>query len=450
MTDSTVQPVGLNVAIVGSGPAGCYTAQFLKRALPTCDITVFERLPVPYGLIRYGVAPDHQGTKAVTKQFDRLFQSDGVRFAGNVSVGDHVSLDVLREKFDVVVLATGLYGDRGLEIPGSTLPGVISSGQLTRSFNRHPDEDPSELSLGENLIVLGHGNVAIDIVRLVTAPQALLAGSDVDDEALAFQAGRLQRVDVVGRSSAQDAKFDSVMIRELAGRPGIRFRSEGLNEDHETTDRTAAARVAALRDLADSTVGEALVDVTFHFGLIPEAVLGTDSVEGLRCISTLEGGQPQVFAADAIVTAIGFCERGDEAIQRAELVGADTDLDVGILDQGLFCVGWLRRGPRGTIPDSRADARLVVDTIIRNLEVTPLKSDKGGYSSLAGAVRDRAISFEQWLRIDRVERDNAATDRMRNKLVDFSHMRQVASGSSTVTEEAPTPPAAAAALPTAN
>ena len=155
------------VVVVGSGPSGCYTAQFLRKQWPAADITVLDRLPVPFGLVRYGVAPDHQGTKAVDRQFDRLFTRDGVRFVGNVEVGGPVTVDQLRAAFDVVVLATGVSGDRPLGVPGAELAGVHGAGRLTRLLNDHPDEQHPVAPLGPRVVVVGNGNVALDVVRLL-------------------------------------------------------------------------------------------------------------------------------------------------------------------------------------------------------------------------------------------------------------------------------------------
>src|SRR6478609_3075307 len=142
---STLAPT---IAIVGSGPSGCYVAQFLRKRWRAAEIVIFDRLDHPYGLVNYGVALDHPGTKAVARQFDRLFDKDGVRFAGEVEVGTDVMLEELRSPFDVVVLASGLHGDRPLGVPGAELPSVLGSGRLTRLINGHPDEIADGLRLG--------------------------------------------------------------------------------------------------------------------------------------------------------------------------------------------------------------------------------------------------------------------------------------------------------------
>lgn len=205
------------IAIVGAGPAGCYTAQALLKAAPDCTVDVIDALPVPYGLLRYGVAADHQGTKAVARQFERVFTRQGARFFGNLRIGERISLAQLRAAYDAVVLATGLDVDRRLGIVGDDLDGVIGSGALTRALNDHPGAAALP-DLGAHPVIIGHGNVALDILRLLVKTSAELEGSDLGAAASDWLAGqRLARITVLGRGPLESARFDPVMIRELAG-----------------------------------------------------------------------------------------------------------------------------------------------------------------------------------------------------------------------------------------
>lgn len=356
-----------SVVVVGGGPAGCYTAQFLRKQWPDSVITVVDRLEEPYGLIRYGVAPDHQGTKAVARQFDRLFDRDGVTFAGGTEVGRDVTLDSLRRDFDVVVVATGLYGDRRLGIPGEQLPGVHAAGPLTRFINGHPDERSARYEVGETVVVIGNGNVAVDLVRILAKPADEVYPFDAPTEPYGRLAtDHVRRVCVVGRSPAADAKFDAAMIRELGRIDGVRFIVHDLPPAGAEAGAPASRGTLheALRSLSRPT-GSARTTVEFRFGWTPSAFTGATHVDGVAFDSSSGDGRTLSIAADTVITAIGFeAHENDTALLRDRLLSPRSDLDRGRLDRDLYCVGWYRRGATGTIPENRTDARSVAGEII--------------------------------------------------------------------------------------
>ncbi|GAA3611141.1 cytochrome P450 [Agrococcus terreus] len=395
------------VAVVGSGPAGCFSAQAIRRALPAASIDVLEALPVPYGLVRSGVAADHRGTKTVAAQFDRLFLHEGVRFRGGVRLGTDVALDELRAAYDAVVLATGLRADRSLGVPGDDLAGVHGAGRVTRLLNAHPDEGEAP-SLGERVAVVGMGNVAMDVARLLARDAAGFEGSDVDDEAHARLAGSLRTIDVVGRSAPEDARFDPVMVRELAGLPGVRHRVHGADlAQPEGRD----ARVDAVRALAAGGDGAARVEVRWWFGHAPVRIEADGTVRRL----VLRGPDGEAaLDVDAVVTAVGFAADDDAPVP----AGAHPD---GRVEPGLYAAGWLRRGPRGTIPDQRADARELARLLQDDLASGAVAVGAPGLSDVAGEV-----GFDGWRRIDVRERLGAAPGRERAKLRDVAGMREAA------------------------
>lgn len=388
MAVSESQPAPVpTIAVVGSGPSGCYTAQFLRKQWRDAEIVIFDRLPVPYGLVRYGVAPDHPGTKAVARQFDRLFERENVRFAGSFEIGlpGSASLAQLRDAFDIVVLATGLSADRPLTGPGASLPQVYGSGRLTRLINGHPDESADGLELGERVTIVGHGNVAIDLVRLFLTPPERLRELGVDETVIAaIAAGPVRHIDIVGRSRPLQAKFDTAMVRELASIPNVRFRADGIGADAGAVDPDplATARRDAVTGLVDGSSDDAGRTVHFHFGWTPEAVLGTDSVSGIVFRAADGADAVLTLPADSVCTAIGFAESATAAVRRGDHESPLADLDSGLLDDGLYCVGWLRRGPRGTIPANRADARMVADTIIAAVGTGIVTPSKPGFAAL--------------------------------------------------------------------
>jgi ferredoxin--NADP+ reductase len=313
---------------------------------------------MPYGLARYGVAPDHQGTRAITRQFDRLFEREKVTFEGGVAVGTDVSLAALRRRFDVVALATGLYGDRRLGVPGDDLAGIVGAGALTRRINGHPEENAIG-ALGPNLVIVGNGNVAIDVLRLMIRDTSTLdPGESVR---IAEAAAGLRSINVIGRSTAAAARFDPVLIRELGKIEGVRFIVEEAAplSDKDVSERTRIDAVRALRDI-DPGFSPRVV-VTFRFGWVPVEVTGRSRVHGVVVRPT--GGEPIELAADGVVTAIGFEQRDSDPIKLSEMIGDAADTAAGRLDHGLYAVGWFRYGPRGRIPDARVDARAVAATI---------------------------------------------------------------------------------------
>src|SRR5512147_1866929 len=207
----------ISVAIVGAGPAGFYTAEALLDQTDNVRIDIIERLPTPFGLIRAGVAPDHQSTKQVAKKFERTALQDLVHFYGNVDVGEAVSIDELRQFYDAMVLAVGAGLDRPLGIPGEGLPGVYGSASFVGWYNGHPDFRALNPRLRtRSAVVIGNGNVALDVARVLVKSQAEMASSDLPDYAAQeIGAGGIEDVSIVGRRGAEDAKFSAPELREI-------------------------------------------------------------------------------------------------------------------------------------------------------------------------------------------------------------------------------------------
>jgi ferredoxin/flavodoxin---NADP+ reductase len=357
-----------SIAIVGSGPSGCYSAQFLRKKYPEASIKIYDRLPVPYGLVRFGVAPDHVGTRAVTQQFDRLFQRDGVKFLGSTEVGKDISLEQLRAENDIVILANGLSSDRKLDIAGQELRGVHGSGRLTRLINGHPDESHGDLTLGERIVIVGQGNVAIDLIRLtLTHPEQLEAYGVSSEVAKLISSGQLISIDIVGRSGIESAKFDVAMIKELAKVEDVRFTSDQRDLSPEFEESEALRRLEAVNSLIQGSPKVALRTVNFRFGWVPQSITGIDSVNGIS-FQHKDTGEKLSLPADAVLTAIGFAEAESAAIKLGAHIDSSSDLERGYLADGLYCVGWMRRGPKGTIPANRSDAKMVTDAIIEDFE----------------------------------------------------------------------------------
>lgn len=413
------------IAIIGSGPSGCYLAQALLRGSPAAEITIFDRLPSPFGLIRYGVAADHQHTKAITRQFERLFTSPQVRFAGGVSVGRDISLDTIRAQFDIVALATGLSLDRPLGVPGDDCAGVYGAGTITRTLNAHPGERPELPSFGPDVVLVGGGNVALDVLRFLVKDRAGYVESDIADHALErYLAHPAERVTVLVRSSAAAMRSDPQMLRELAALPRANYRLHTPlpAADHEP-DRTVDARLAALVELTDpARPAFSGPEVILRFETVPSAV----HCERGRVSSVALEAQPGELPATAVITAIGFSR--DAAGPLAHLLSADAE--IGRIRPGLYRTGWAKRGPRGAIPENRSCAKNVADEILSDLEsgVVVPAADRLGFAGLPEQLQLGSVSYAQWVQLDEHERRTAPEGRIRRKLPDHDHMLTIAKG----------------------
>ncbi|WP_409314774.1 FAD-dependent oxidoreductase [Pseudomonas putida] len=411
------------IAIVGSGPSGCYMAQALRKHWADAEIAIFDRLPVPYGLVRYGVAPDHPGTKAITRQFERMFERDRIDFVGNVEIGTSVSLAEMRDAFDIVVIATGLHGDRPLGIDGEQSEHVYGAGRVTRMLNDHPDESGFAPNFGKCPLIVGNGNVAVDVLRLLAKSPVDFHGSELSSESLAnLESHGIEELHIVGRSPAVLAKFDTVMVRELAKLQGVHF---SISEDSILGDATTSLEVAkleALLELTDLHRPEKSRQIVFHFGWKPKAVRSLNGrVSGLEVEN--DSLNTKVIEASSIITAVGFQEQCDALLKRGEVAGAMANIDAGLLDDGLFCAGWYRRGPTGTIPENRNDAKRVAEHIVAHWGSKC--SSRPGSSVLQPRLKD-CVNYTHWRNIDKNELSNAPEGRQRKKIRDTASMLKVA------------------------
>lgn len=413
------------IAIIGCGPSGCYTAQFLRKQWPDAEISIYDRMPVPFGLVRYGVAPDHVGTKAITRQFARLFERENVNFIGNLEIGKDLELSVLRETYDVVVLATGLYGDKMLNIAGEELQHVYGAGSLTRFFNDHPDESQFTPNFGENCVIIGNGNVAIDVLRLLAKNTDQLDGSEISSATWSSRGcDSLKRIDIVGRSPAELAKFDTVMIRELSQLEQVSFELHDLTESNPALLPATAAKWEALQQLAQHQSQAAKMTIAFRFGWTPDRIEGKENVESITLTSTSNGTERLTLAADSIVKAIGFCDSTSSLIRRDEISKQHPALPTGYIDFGLYCAGWFKRGPQGTIPENRVDAKAVANSIIEHL--AGKHTFKAGFAALPASCLKKMVSYQHWKIIDQAETQSSEQGRARTKIKSIKQMLSTA------------------------
>lgn len=434
------------IAVIGSGPGGCFTAQALRRHWKDAEITIFDRLAAPYGLIRYGVAADHQHTKAVTRQFDRNFGTEDFRFAGNVEVGSDIDLAELRDAFDIVVLATGRWRDRALTVPGSHLDGVLVSGDIVNALNTVPRPNLPMPEIGERVVVVGAGNVALDMVRFLIKTASDYVDSDISPEALdAYLARPAREITVLSRSPIASAKADVAMVRELGRIPGVAFTVD--NSSAAAEDNTLGRkRETAFADLSAIEPEQTRAEVHFVFGATPSRIRGSDRVESVL-LAEAPAGVSGAIEADTVISAIGFDVNAPGHWHYAEEYDFAPSDGPGRLECGLYRAGWLKRGPVGAIPANRADAHQVAKEIIADVESgrCPIGDDPGGFESLPDALRQRAVSFADWQNVDAAEVANAQPSRVRTKFRTHAEMLDTvaelrADGTAADTPTAPSQP----------
>jgi len=405
-----------HIAIIGSGPAGCYLADSLLRLIPDASINIFERLPVPFGLVRYGVAPDHQGTKAVARVLDRVLSRDRVSFFGNVEVGRDVSLEELMSLYDVVALATGASRDRRLNIPGEELPGVLGSGAFTGWYNGHPDSQPPPIDGVQSAVIIGNGNVAIDVARVLAKSATELAGSDLSPEVTSWlETQAIESIHVVGRCSTADAKFTQHELAEL----GTLQRAYPIAQD-STALAGNNAIVETLRGFARNESRSAPVRIHFHFDLTPIGFLGSGRLSAVQFRSA-DGALHEVPAQLAI-TCIGYETRPCCTATPANGVFANEE---GKVKDRLYVVGWAKRGPSGTIPTNRTEDQQVTQNIAQEVPDST-RPGRAGVLQLLAQRHVCWVDYSAWRRIDAAELARASDGRCRKKFTTVTEMLEAA------------------------
>jgi ferredoxin--NADP+ reductase len=407
-----------SIAIIGSGPAGCYLADQLLRLIPDASIDVLEKLPVPFGLIRYGVAPDHQSTKVVSRLFDRVLAREQVGFFGNVEVGRDVRLDELMSLYDAVILATGAARDRRLGIPGEDLPGVTGSGSFVGWYNRHPHAVASVARDVRSAVIIGNGNVALDVARMLAKSPEEFAGSDVAREFLAWLTAQpLETIHLVGRRSAAEARFSDHELAEL----GTLQRARPVVSDPASLTGDTAV-VKTLRGFAESAARDTPVTINFHFNLTPTEFAGDGRLQDVQFRSAT--GQTVILPAQLAVACIGYEVLPCCSLATVNGVFANQD---GKVAERLYVVGWAKRGPSGIIPTNRVEAQQLAQKIAQETQ----SEERPGGAGLRKLLQERNVrwvDYAGWRRIDAAELARAAAGRAREKFTSPDEMLDAAVG----------------------
>jgi len=431
-----------HIAIIGSGPAGYYTAEAAQKQWgDEVAIDVFDRLPVPYGLIRTGVAPDHQSIKAVSKRYEAVALSENVRFIGNVTIGQDVSIEELRGLYDAVVLATGAPHDKPVGLPGETLGNVFGSAAFVGWYNGHPqfaDLNP-DLS-GKTAVVIGNGNVALDVARILAKTRAEFDGSDIVAHALdTLDTSKLERIVVLGRRGPHQIAMTPKELGELAHltRACPRVDPADLPEIGEDAllepgQRKSVNHLRSFAAIPEEHRADKPIDLEFDFFAAPRAILGEGKVEAVEIERTrLEGGKAvgtgEVYTVPAgiVVICIGYQTSPIPGVPFEESAGRFAN-DEGRILPGLYCVGWARRGPSGTIGTNRPDGFGVVEKIAEDIGSGGRKQGGAGFDALAEQRELNPVCFRDWKKIEEAETTRARTGAPREKFVDVGAMMAAA------------------------
>jgi len=428
-----------HIAIIGSGPAGYYTAEAAQKKFgDDVRIDIIDRLPVPFGLIRFGVAPDHQSIKAVSARYEKVALSDNVRFVGNVMVGKDVSIDELQAHYDAVVLATGAPNDRALDIPGGDMAGVLGSAAFVGWYNGHPDYADLQPPLdGRHVVIIGNGNVALDVARILSKTRAEFSGSDIVSHALdLLETAATEDITIVGRRGPHQIAMTPKELGEL----GHLHRATPRVEKDDLPDIGADAllepgirkSVTHLREFAaipEAFHADKAISINFDFFAAPVAIEGDGKVERIcmertqlddqyRSVGT---GETYMIDCSLVISCIGYQTPAIDGVPYEHGRGRFANVDGRILP-GLYCVGWARRGPSGTIGTNRPDGYNIVDIIAEDIAAGGGKQGRAGLDALLEMRGVEVVPFSDWKKIEEAEVARAREGAPREKFVRIADM----------------------------
>lgn len=417
--------MSLRVAIIGGGPAGIYAADQLVKSEVDVSIDILERLPAPFGLVRYGVAPDHPRIKEIIKALQRVLLHDEVRLLGNVDLGDDIKLEELREFYDAVIVATGARSDRDLGIPGEDLRGSYGAADFVSWYDSHPDAPTTWPLEAEHVAVLGAGNVALDVARVLAKTGDEMLTTDIPAHVYeGLKAKRATDVHVFARRGPAYAKFSPLELRELAHSPNVDVivHPEGFEVDEASMAHIAKNKQAKMvLDTLANWVGREPTGkphrIHLHFLEQPVEITGDGAVETLRTERTRLVGDDSVegtglitdWDVQAVYRAVGYRSTSVVGLpfdDRRAVVPNDggrvLDLD-GDRIPGTFVTGWIKRGPIGLIGHTKSDAAETVAHLVA--ETTPTATSRTP-EAVDAFLLERGVdvaNLEHWLRLDQHE-----------------------------------------------
>ena len=431
------------IAVVGAGPAGIYAADILLAALPTATVDLFEKLPAPYGLVRYGVAPDHPKIRKITDALHAVLVNPRIRLRCNVELGVDIHIDELRAAYDGVIVATGADLDVALDIPGIDLPGSFGAADFVAWYDGHPDAPRTWPLAAESVAVLGAGNVALDVTRILARHASTLTHTDTPDAVLdQLAASPLRDVHLFARRGPADVRFSAMELRELAEQDDVDVIVDpaevALDEHAERMIAQFSQRRIIVRTMTewaalDPAARTASRRIHLHLRQRPVRLLGSGRVTGIEMERTASDelgrmvgtGELLRYDVGAAYRAVGY--------RSTPVPGVPFDADHGVVPHvegrvvdadgspipRLYATGWIKRGPVGLIGSTKSDAAQTVAHLVDDLaavEVAARDDDPIGHLA-------HAVDLDGWLRIDAAERDaGAARGRERTKIVERAEM----------------------------
>jgi len=428
-----------HIAIIGSGPAGYYTAEAAQKKFgDDVRVDIIDRLPVPFGLIRFGVAPDHQSIKAVAGRYEKVALSDNVRFVGNVTVGKDVSIDELQTLYDAVILATGAPNDRPLDIAGADLPGVFGSAAFVGWYNGHPDFADLQPPLdGRHVVIVGNGNVALDVARILSKTRAEFDGSDIVSHALdVLEHSAVEDITILGRRGPHQIAMTPKELGELAHlqRATPRVDRDDLPDIGEDALLEPGIRksVTHLREFAaipEAFRADKPISINFDFFAAPVAIEGDGKVQRVRVermrlddqYRSVSTGESYTIDCSMVISCIGYQTPSIDGVPYEHGRGRFANLDGRILP-GLYCVGWARRGPSGTIGTNRPDGYNIIDTVAEDMATGGDKDGRAGLDALLALRKVDIVTFSDWKKIEEAEIARARDGAPREKFVRIEDM----------------------------
>ncbi len=429
----------LRIAVIGSGPAGFYTADhFLKKPDLTVTVDMYDCLPTPYGLVRFGVAPDHEKIKKVTRVFDKVAAKETFRFFGNVDVGKHVTLDNLKRYYHQICFSTGAQTDKQMGIPGEDLAGSHAATEFVAWYNGHPDFRDCEFDLtSERVAVVGVGNVAVDVARILCRTTEELATTDIADYALdALRHSKVKEVYMLGRRGPAQAAFTNVEVRELGEMPGADIavlpeeaRLDALSQKHldNVNDRTLNKKVQIIQGFVEQPVEGKPRKLTIRFLVSPVELIGNADgrVNAIRLVKnalheTADGSiRPQAtehveeLPVDMVFRSVGYRGvpiPGLPFHDKWGVVPNDKGRVTTMEDEpvlGMYVSGWIKRGPTGIIGTNKPDAAETVTTMLIDADagavLNPSAPDPASVETFVREQQPDMVSYKDWLRLNDLE-----------------------------------------------